>query len=169
MPQPQCLRLAQINALDVRRDDFAYRFKQCFLAARCQLGFNFESAVEVILDRPLAAAGDKNEFSDAGRHRLFHRILNQWFIHDWKHFLRTRLGCRQKPRTQTCHWKNRFSNHAHFFSDCPNKFSKPASSRMAMPSSTAFTCLLPGSAPQTTKSVFFDTLPVTFPPQSRIR
>ena len=169
MPQTQGLRLAQINALDVGRHDLAYCFKQCLLAARRQLGFHFERAIEVILNCPLAAAGDKDEFRDPGCHRLFHRILNQWLIHNRKHFLRTRLGCRQKPRTQTCHWKNRFSNHAHFFSDCPNKFSNPASSSMAMPSSTAFTCLLPGSAPQTTKSVFFDTLPVTLPPQSRIR
>ena len=43
----------------------------------------------------------------------------------------------------------------------PSKLSSQASSRILIPSSCAFWSLLPASAPATTRSVFFDTLPVT--------
>ena len=42
---------------------------------------------------------------------------------------------------------------------------KARSSRIRTPSSVAFFSLLPASSPATTKSVFFETLPETFPPR----
>src|SRR4029079_3619786 len=44
--------------------------------------------------------------------------------------------------------------------------SKPASSRIGTPSDCAFSNLDPGLSPTTTKSVFFDTEPVTLPPRT---
>ena len=43
---------------------------------------------------------------------------------------------------------------------------KPSSSRIGALTCTALSYLLPGSAPTTTKPVFFDTEPVTLPPRS---
>lgn len=47
----------------------------------------------------------------------------------------------------------------------PYKLSSQASSRISIPNSCAFWSLLPASAPATTRSVFFDTLPVTLAPK----
>jgi hypothetical protein len=51
----------------------------------------------MVFDRGLAAAGDEDELGNAGRLRLFHRVLDQRLVHHRQHFLRHRLGRRQKP------------------------------------------------------------------------
>ena len=47
----------------------------------------------------------------------------------------------------------------------PYKLSSQASSRISIPNSCAFWSLLPASTPATTRSVFFETLPVTLAPR----
>ncbi len=50
----------------------------------------------------------------------------------------------------------------------PTSFRNSSSSRILTPSSVAFLSLEPASSPTTTKSVFFETLPETVPPISRM-
>ena len=71
------------------------------LIALGQRGFQLEGDVEMVDERGLAAAGDHAELLDTRRARLIHRILDQRLVHDGEHFLRHRLGRRQKSRAKS--------------------------------------------------------------------
>ena len=58
--------------------------------------FEFERFIKVVFDATFAATRHKNHFGDAGFNSFFDRILNQGFIHDAQHFLRTCFGSWQK-------------------------------------------------------------------------
>ena len=113
MPEPERLLLAHVNAFHVTRHDIAHHREHLVLAARAELGLDFERHVEVILDRAFAAARDEHQLGNAGGDRLFNRILDQRLVDDRQHFLGARLGCRQEPRPQSRHRKYRFGNSAH--------------------------------------------------------
>jgi tetratricopeptide (TPR) repeat protein len=66
--------------------------------------------VKMISDDMLAAPGDKNELFDSGLTSFLDGILDHWLVHDWQHFLRDRLGRRQKARTHARHGKNSFAD-----------------------------------------------------------
>src|SRR5271166_1295598 len=57
----------------------------------------------------LAAAGNHTELLDAGGAGFFHRILDQWLVHDREHFLRYGLGGGQESGSQTGHGENSFA------------------------------------------------------------
>ena len=74
--------------------------EQIGLAALEQRGFELEGAVEMIVDRALAAARDKEELLDAGRLGLLDGIMNERLVDDRQHLLGHRLGRRQKAGAQ---------------------------------------------------------------------
>ena len=79
------------------------------LATLLQEILKFEVVVEMVLDRGLAPAGNKDKFLDTGGMGFFNRVLNQWFIDDRQHFLRHGLGCRQKPGSHAADGKHRLA------------------------------------------------------------
>ena len=101
MTPAQRLGLAYIGAGHVRRQDFAHDLQQFGLALLLQLRFQLVVLVEVVLDRALAAAGDKHQFLDAGVDSLFRCILDQRLVDHRQHFLGIRLGRRQESGPQT--------------------------------------------------------------------
>ena len=70
-----------------------------------QHGLELRIAVEMILDRPLRAAGNEHQRLRARGERLIHGILNQRFVDDRQHFLGACLGDGQKPRAAPGHRK----------------------------------------------------------------
>ena len=59
-----------------------------------------EVAVEMILDRGLAAAGDQDHLGGARFHRLFHDQLDGGYVDDGEHFLRDGLCDGKEARSQ---------------------------------------------------------------------
>ena len=55
----------------------------------------------MIFNRLLPAAGDDQDLVAARGHRLFHPILDNGLVNQWKHFLRLSFGCRQKTSAKT--------------------------------------------------------------------
>ena len=83
------------------------------LAALLQGHFEFELAVEMVLDHRFVATGHKDEMFDAGFPRLIHDMLDQRAVYDREHFLGHRLGGRKKPRAQAGHGENSFADGFH--------------------------------------------------------
>ena len=75
-------------------------FSSALLAALRERRLELVGVVEVILDRALVAAGDEDEFLDAGGEAFLDRILDQRPVDDRQHFLGHRLGGRQEARAQ---------------------------------------------------------------------
>ena len=71
------------------------------LAALNQGQFEFELAVEMVLDHRLMAAGDEDKMLDTGLPRLVHHVLDQRAVHHGQHFLRHGLGSRQEAGAET--------------------------------------------------------------------
>src|SRR5260370_10616925 len=80
------------------------------LAAGGERGVEFEHPVEMVLDHPLVAAGDKNEMLDPGLPGLVDHILDARLGDDGQHFLRHRLGGGQDPGAETGNRKNGFAD-----------------------------------------------------------
>ena len=74
--------------------------EQLGLAAFEEGGFEFESTVEMVVDRALGAARDKKELLDPGRLGLLDSVVNERLVDDRQHFFRHCLGRRQKPGAQ---------------------------------------------------------------------
>src|SRR5215831_14043241 len=77
------------------------------LTQRC---LEFDGAIEMIVDRTLSPARDKEELVDAGRLGFLDRVMDERLIHHWQHFLRHRLGCRKKARSQPGDGKDGLAN-----------------------------------------------------------
>ena len=74
--------------MNSRRQQIAHFFEQTILAVGGKFRLQFIGFVEMIFDGTFAAAGNKNHLGNAGRRRLFHRILNQRLVHHRQHFFR---------------------------------------------------------------------------------
>ena len=59
-----------------------------------------DAAVEVVLDRLLAPAGDDEDVVDPGPHGLLHHVLDGRLVDDRQHLLGLRLGGGQEPGAQ---------------------------------------------------------------------
>ena len=70
----------------------------------------FVGGVEVVLDRPLVAAGDEDHVADAGLVGLLDRVLDQGLVHDRQHLLGLRLRGGQEPGAQAGDREDRFVN-----------------------------------------------------------
>ncbi len=66
-----------------------------------QVVLELEVAVEVVLDRVLAASGDDEDVGQAGLDRLLDDVLDRRLVDDRQHLLRLALRDRQEPRTQS--------------------------------------------------------------------
>ncbi len=84
-----------------------------------EFGFKLVSGVEMVFDGPLAAARHKDHVAHTRRISLFHRVLNQRFVHYGQHFFGRGFGGRQKTSAQTRHREDGFANDvvAHGVSD----------------------------------------------------
>ena len=107
MPQPQGLRLADIHTGHPFRHNIPHQIQQVLLFPQTQLRLQFIILIEMILNSPLTAAGDKDQLGNTRRNGLLGRILNQRLVHNRHHFFRSGLGGREKPRTETGDRKNR--------------------------------------------------------------
>ena len=150
MPQTKRFSLTDVDAIDILGNHGAHELKQLGLAACFEFAFKLVGLVEMILDRALGAACDENHVGNAGGHRLFHSVLDQRFINDRQHFLRTGLGSWQKARPHASNRKYRFADFFHYSTPFSSNFNNPASSITDTPSSKAFSSLEPASSPATT-------------------
>ena len=66
--------------------------------------------VEVVLDRPLLAAGDDDDLLDAGGDRLFDAVLDDRLVDQRQHLLGLRLGGGQEPCAPAGGREDCFSN-----------------------------------------------------------
>ena len=67
------------------------------LALLLQVVLELEVAIEVVLERALAAPGDDQDVVDAGPHGLLDDVLDGRLVDDRQHLLRLGLGGRQEP------------------------------------------------------------------------
>ena len=79
-----------------------------------QSEFEFELAVEMILDHALVAAGDEDEMLDAGLARFVHHVLDQRPVHHRQPFLRHGFGRRQEAGPQAGDGKYGFADAGHW-------------------------------------------------------
>ena len=96
MPQTASFFLA--NKVDGDIGYFLHHFQQIIFPLGAQLLFQFQGAVEVILDGSLIAAGDDEDLLNPRRDSLFHDKLNGRLIHDGQHFFRLCFRRRKKAR-----------------------------------------------------------------------
>ena len=87
-----------------------HEFQQLVLAGLRQFVLQLECRVEMVFDGALVAAGHEDHFADAGVIGLFHGVLDQRLVHDGQHFLRLRLGGRQKTGAQACDGEDGFGD-----------------------------------------------------------
>ena len=73
------------------------------LAALLEQRLELGGAIEVVLDRRLAARGDEDDLLDARRHALLDDDLDAGHVDQRQHLLRHRLGRRQEPRSKSRH------------------------------------------------------------------
>ena len=73
--------------------------------------FQFKGDIKVVLNRALAAPGDKPNVIKISIDRFFNPILNKGFIHYGHHLFGHGFCCRQKSGAITCGWKQAFSKH----------------------------------------------------------
>ena len=78
-----------------------------------QCHFQFELAVEVILDDALVAAGDKDEVLNAGVAGLIDDVLNQRPVDHRQHLLWHGFGRRQEAGPEPGDGKHGFTNKFH--------------------------------------------------------
>jgi hypothetical protein len=85
------------------------------LALQCRLDLG--RAVEIVLERGLAARRDEDELGDAGRPRLVDGVLDQRAVDEREDLLRDRLRGGKEPRAETCDRKHGLRHTA--LSSCP--------------------------------------------------
>jgi hypothetical protein len=107
VPEPKRRRLPDIDAVRVRRHDFAHRAQELSLALGFELLLELMVAVEVILDCPLGVARDEHELARTRCERLLGRVLDQRLVDDRQHLLRAGLRGRQKAGAASGHGKHR--------------------------------------------------------------
>ena len=78
-----------------------------------RVSFEFELAVEMVLDHALVAAGDEDEMLDAGLARFVHHVLDQRPVDHRQHFLRHGLGRRQEAGSEAGDGKYGFADAGH--------------------------------------------------------
>ncbi len=102
--------LARVGDLPRLRQARFELLEHVFLAALAQGRLELEGAVEMIVDRALAPARDKEELLDPGRLGLLDRVMNERLVDDRQHLFRHRLGRRQEPGSQPGDRKNGLAN-----------------------------------------------------------
>jgi len=103
MAQPQSFRLANVDAVDVLRQQVLHKLPATRSCRAGEFAFQLVGLVEMILDGALGTTGDEDHVGDAGSHRLLHRILDQRLVHDGHHLFGLALvaGRKRVPRPAT--------------------------------------------------------------------
>src|SRR5918995_4909784 len=70
-------------------------------AALLQSHLEFDGAIEVVLHRLLAPAGDDEDVADPGTHRLLNRVLDAGHVDNRDHLFGNRLAGGKEPRSQS--------------------------------------------------------------------
>ena len=78
-----------------------------------QRHFQFELAVEMILDDAFVAAGDEDEMFDAGFARLVDHVLDERPVDDRQHLFRHGFGGRQEAGAEAGDGENGFADGVH--------------------------------------------------------
>ena len=78
-----------------------------------QVALQLEGVVEMVFHNGLAAAGDDENFFDAGGHGLFHNILDGGLIHDGQHLFGHGLGGGQHARAKPGGGDDGFADFVH--------------------------------------------------------
>ena len=65
--------------------------------------------IEIVLDRPFAAAGYEDEVLNARLPGFLYRIVDQRAVNDGQHLFGDGFGRREKTASQTSHGKHNFS------------------------------------------------------------
>ena len=100
MAKAKLLLLAHIRYLG-QIGDGADLAKHVDVAARLQELLQLQVQVEVILDRPLLAAGHDDDLLDAGSDCFLDRVLDNRLVDEGKHLLGLGLGGRKEPGAPT--------------------------------------------------------------------
>ena len=149
--ESQRLGLADVDAAAMVRQNGLDHVEQSSLAFELELGFQLIGLVEMVLDGALVSPGNENQVGDARLRRLLDRVLDKRLVDDWKHFLRARLGDREKAAAQPCNRENCLSKlWLHVVHSLFSRSRNLSSSKIATPSACAFSSLLPASLPATT-------------------
>src|SRR5256885_15804048 len=106
MTQSQRRRLPDVDAGRVGRQHAAQLIEQITLALLLEHQLEFLVGIEVILDGPLGGTGDEHQAPRARGERFLDRVLDQRLVDHRQHFLRARLGRRQKARAAAGHRKH---------------------------------------------------------------
>ena len=96
MAVPERLLLTHEDHLN-HRGGVDHRLEQRRLAGLLQPIFELEEAIEMVLDRLLAPAGDDAHLLDTAGYRLLHDVLDHRLIHHRQHLFGHRLGGGQEP------------------------------------------------------------------------
>src|SRR5262245_56454753 len=113
MPEPKRLLLAGETGLARARQITREEFQLRAAVALRQGQFEFELAVEMVLDDALVAARHEDEMLDAGLAGLIDHMLDQRTIDNRQHFLGHGLGGWQKTRTEAGDRQDGFANGLH--------------------------------------------------------
>src|SRR6056297_4133857 len=107
---------AHENAIDVIRHNRVDHIGDLVLTLCPQITFEFGIFVEMILDRTLRAARDKNQISDARLDGLLDGILNDRFVNNREKLFRHGLGGRKKTGAKSSNGKDGFCYRVHHVS-----------------------------------------------------
>ncbi len=147
--QAERLGLPDVDAVHRLGNDAPNQLEQIVLSARSELRLDLVGLVEMVLDGALVAPGDEHHVVDPCREGFLDGVLNERFVDDRHHLLRARLGRRKETAAHAGYRKYGFRHSSHE-SPSSDIFRRPASSTTAIPSSRAFSSLLPASSPATT-------------------
>ena len=106
--EPERLLLTdEMNVGDLR--DGLDDVEQIIFAALLEFHFEFDGAVEVILNRALVATGDDDDVLDARRRRLLDNVLDRRLVDNREHFFGLSFGGGQKTSAETGGGDNGFA------------------------------------------------------------
>lgn len=108
--QAQGTGLAHIGAGHTGRGHRLGQLQQFGLAGLLQFHFQLVGLVEVVGDRALGTASDKDHAGDAGFARFFDSVLDERLVHDRQHFLGNGFGGGQKAAAQAGHGEHGSAN-----------------------------------------------------------
>jgi hypothetical protein len=98
---------ASTRRLDTKEFEFLH------LATIAQGGFQFELAVEMVLDHVLVAPGYEHDMFNARRARLVHHMLDDRSIDDRQHLFRHGAGGREKAGAEAGDGEDSLANALH--------------------------------------------------------
>src|SRR5262249_56941757 len=110
LPTPGGLLLAGEDGVARLYRGFLRLLQLASLATLRQRVLELIGGIEMVLEGTLVAAGDEDEFFDAGGQALLDGVLDQRPVDDCQHLLGHRLGGGQESGTQSRHRQDGFAD-----------------------------------------------------------